>query len=54
MPEFTWHYCRETHRYVITRGGRVYQTIVPSRRNPAHSRTYVERSVKILNGDIHE
>lgn len=48
-PEFTWSYDTARRRYVIRRGGAIYQEIVPNRHNPAHTRTYVERCVRILN-----
>lgn len=48
-PRFTWHWCRERHRFIVKQGQWVYQEIIPSRRNPAHTRTYVERSVRMLN-----
>lgn len=47
---YRWTYDTDRHRYVIWRGGSVYQVIVPTRRNPAHSQTYVERCCAILNG----
>lgn len=50
-PEFRWHWDRERASFVITRGQWVYQVITPNRHNPAHTRTYVERSVRILNGE---
>lgn len=48
-PRYAWHYDRERHRYVITLGQWVYQEVIPNRRNPAHSQTYVERAVRMLN-----
>lgn len=48
---FSWTYDTDRHRYVIRRGVWVYQEIVPNRHNPAHTRTYVERCVRILNGE---
>lgn len=50
---FTWHYDRERNRYVVMRGACVYQEIPgPVRdRNRAHTRTYVERCVRMLNGE---
>lgn len=49
-PVFTWTYDPERNRYVIWRGGSVYQVIVPSRHNPAHGERYVRRCVDVLNG----
>lgn len=50
-PRFSWYFDRARHRYVIKQGQWIYQEIIPSRHYPAHSRTYVERSVAILNGE---
>ncbi len=50
-PEFRWHYDKARASYVITRGQWVYQVLPVNRHNPAHTRTYVERSVRILNGE---
>lgn len=50
-PVFSWTYDLARRRYVIRRGGAIYQEIIPNRQNPAHTRTYVERSVRLLNGE---
>ncbi len=51
-PEFAWYFDKARARYVITRGGQTYQEIVPNRQNPAHGLRYVERCVRILNGEM--
>lgn len=50
-PEFAWHYDEARRCYVITRGQWIYQVLPVNRHNPAHTRSYVERSCRILNGD---
>ncbi len=47
--EYDWYWDKARARYVIRRGGWTYQEIIPSRHDPAHTRTYVERSVRMLN-----
>lgn len=37
--------------WVIRQRGTVYQVIVESRKYPAHNQSYVERTVRWLNGD---
>lgn len=48
---YRWTLDERNRQYVIWQGARQHQTVPINRRNPAHTPTYMDRYVGLLNGE---